>query len=491
MTRTFTLAASSLTALAVAACASDKIEIRQIASPIQQGDMAVADRLAEAAGQMRLGNIGLALESYRKALRTSPTSVGAHAGIARAYDQMGRFDLSMNHYQQALALRPDEPRLYRMLAASLKRQGRPVDAARVMAEAQTRAAALAAREEALATMASVEAETEAPAPMPAPVAEPEFDQAELTAERERVLAAAHARPDFAAEAIEAREALAAAEKALASLPERPVEFLGPPSRPELVAGSLAVVPEPLRASGVTVRLPAAAARPMPQRVAAPARVMANAPKAPGVRTKVVSGSLVTETVEFAPQRIAAPEPDLVAVAAPVAAPGPRLERLSGGEVALVTSADPIWQEPPVVTLASAPERPELPADRPLEIRSDKVALLDMPKVARPLLNPPALTRSAVEPAPVLLVAAGQSTRVAELAREHLDAQGLANVTIDRSPTARRHSILLYPKGRREEALVLARRFGFRIVAQPGPVTEMVLHLGSDAAGFDWQPAVRG
>ena len=39
--------------------------------------------LAEATGQLALGNVGLALEGFRKALREQPNNAEAYAGIAK------------------------------------------------------------------------------------------------------------------------------------------------------------------------------------------------------------------------------------------------------------------------------------------------------------------------------------------------------------------------------------------------------------------------
>ena len=50
--------------------------------------------LADAAAQLALGNVGLALEGFRKALREQPDSADAYAGIANCYEAMGRFDLA-------------------------------------------------------------------------------------------------------------------------------------------------------------------------------------------------------------------------------------------------------------------------------------------------------------------------------------------------------------------------------------------------------------
>ena len=51
--------------------------------------------VAAAAAQLALGNVGLALEGFRKAsIATSPTAPTALAGIGECYEAMGRFDLA-------------------------------------------------------------------------------------------------------------------------------------------------------------------------------------------------------------------------------------------------------------------------------------------------------------------------------------------------------------------------------------------------------------
>lgn len=123
----------ALGAMLLTSCSSG-LEVRPIASPLAQGRQPADFRLAEAAGQLALGNVGLALESYRKALREQPDSVDALLGLATCYERMGRFDLSRRHYEMALALTPAEPQIYAMLADSLELQGKSDEAARVKTE---------------------------------------------------------------------------------------------------------------------------------------------------------------------------------------------------------------------------------------------------------------------------------------------------------------------------------------------------------------------
>lgn len=139
-----------LSAVGLAACAAGDVEVRSIATPLASGSQTADFRLGEGNAQLALGNVGLALEAYRKALREAPASIDAMVGIATCYDRMGRFDLSRKHYEMALAVEPDEPALYAALAHSLQLQGRPSEAARVTAELASRIATPGAVREAVA-----------------------------------------------------------------------------------------------------------------------------------------------------------------------------------------------------------------------------------------------------------------------------------------------------------------------------------------------------
>lgn len=130
-----TIIATTALALVVAACAEPgKLAIRPLPSTLAQGRHPVSFRVAEAAGQFALGNVALALESYRKALREEPMSIDAMVGMAACYDSMGRFDLSRRHYEAALAVAPADTHLLDLLATSLTRQGLTTEADAVRRE---------------------------------------------------------------------------------------------------------------------------------------------------------------------------------------------------------------------------------------------------------------------------------------------------------------------------------------------------------------------
>ena len=116
--------------------------------------------LAEGRAALALGNVGTALEAFRKALREQPESIEALAGIAACYERMGRYDLSRVNYEAALAIAPNNPILLNSLAASLQQQGRYAEAQALRAEAeQTEAAEVAS------AVRSAQADI-APAPTP-------------------------------------------------------------------------------------------------------------------------------------------------------------------------------------------------------------------------------------------------------------------------------------------------------------------------------------
>ena len=135
-----TIPLSCLAALGLVACASG-VEVRSIKQPLADGRQPANVRLAEGHAQLALGNVGLAIEAYRKALREQPDSVDAMNGLAHCYDRMGRSDLSRRYYEMALAVQPANTETYSLLAQSLDAQGQRDEAARVKAELAERVVA--------------------------------------------------------------------------------------------------------------------------------------------------------------------------------------------------------------------------------------------------------------------------------------------------------------------------------------------------------------
>lgn len=129
------------TAIAISSCSGSAIEVRSIKQTLAEGRQPANSRVAEGNGQLALGNVGLAIEAYRKALREEPDSVEAMMGLATCYDRMGRADLSRRHYEMALAVEPSNTDVYSQFARSLDSQGQRDEAARVEAELAARVVA--------------------------------------------------------------------------------------------------------------------------------------------------------------------------------------------------------------------------------------------------------------------------------------------------------------------------------------------------------------
>lgn len=126
---------------ALASCAAQTVEVRPLKSGLSEGQLTATARVAEGSAQLALGNVGLAQEAFRKALRDDPGNVDAMMGLAACYDRMGRPDLSRQQYELALAAQPKDPQIYAQFAQSLVQQGEAKEAARVTAELATIGAA--------------------------------------------------------------------------------------------------------------------------------------------------------------------------------------------------------------------------------------------------------------------------------------------------------------------------------------------------------------
>lgn len=317
-------------AMAVAACTAGagQVQVRALADPAAKLG-AGSERLAEARGQLVLGNVGLAIEGFRAALREQPNSVEAMRGLARAYDAMGRTDLSRQYYEAALAVAPHDTKSLNAFAQSLEGQGEQAQAKEVRSEA----AAIAQK-----------------APLPA----------------------------------------------------------------------IAVAPSPV---SVGARAPA------------------------DLAVAAVGSSI---TIALPPARPAAPPEAKPISRATVAADGPRLQRLSLGEVALLTAGEPAWS--PAVMARTA---------QTTTVRW--VALND--SESRPNIR---------------LLNAARSQGLAARTRAYLLARGWRKIEIGDADAVRETTAVMYPAGRQATGRSLAAQFGLRGgTVQPGQV--IVVLLGRDAA----------
>ena len=128
--------ALSLTAASCAAPAP-QTKIRSIGALPSSGDVAVGE------AELGIGNVALAMETFRKVIRDNPTDVRALTGLALSYQRMGRLDLSRKWLETALAAQPDNPELLNDLADVLDLQGDRDQAASVRAEASVNAKLIA------------------------------------------------------------------------------------------------------------------------------------------------------------------------------------------------------------------------------------------------------------------------------------------------------------------------------------------------------------
>jgi tetratricopeptide (TPR) repeat protein len=306
-------------AVVAASCSSPQqaVEIRATAPASKSVGV------SEAEAHLALGNVALALEGFRKGLREQPNDLRALVGIARSYDRMGRFDVSRKWFETALAAAPADSAILHEFAASLDKQGLPIEAASVRAEAIDRS-------------------------------------------------------------------------------------------------RLASLSEPESSARISAQ--------MPGFEAAPAMALALTPRLP----------------DHVERQMETQRPS-VQKAKPTASPGPRLERLSPGEVALVTRSEPIWNAELVNRSA----------------RSFTYRFVAAPPVAR-LLN------------------AARRQGLAADTRARLLERGWKRIEIGDAPAVREKTLVLYPQSQQAAARRLASQFGFAHL-RPFAGPDIIVLLGRDAA----------
>jgi cytochrome c-type biogenesis protein CcmH/NrfG len=448
----------------VAACGGEqgKLEIRPIKAPLAAGFKAVPFRIAEARTQFALGNVALALEAFRIALREDPNSIDAMTGVAACYDRMARFDLSRRHYEAALAVAPGDPQLLAAFASSLDLQGRVAEAASVRQEIRQRtalaslnaapqpapAAAVAAPVTVMAAPPKPAASTALPPPPVALASRAEPVRQTVRADRPAPAAMApvsQTKPVQTAQAPSVRVAPPVPTAApaigrsvtVALPPARPVAA-APPAPPK-VARAAIVAPAP-----APVQPPPAAPQPMPaveRAIAAtrPAPVASPLPVAPTPRPAVENAVIMARS-----------ERDATKVGGR-AVSGPRIERLSLREVELITVPGPQWR---ALTVARTQ-------------RSATVRFIP-------------LRQAAMRPAGVRVLNAARVDRLAARTRKYLAGRGWRAISIGDAPAVRMRSLILYPADRRRMAEKLSAQFGFAIAQRPG-ARQVTILLGRDAA----------
>ncbi len=430
---------------AAAGCAAspNAVEIRPIADPAAKM-RAGSDGLAEAKGQLALGNVGLALEGFRKVARDYPDRVEAFAGMAACYEAMRRYDLAELKYQAALALVPHSPTLLAKLAVTLDQQGKSDAAAEVRGE--------------LAQLASASAALDQAQPDPAPV----------------IAVASLAPAQTVTVAIPAPQVAASRPMALAGMAKA-----AETPAPAIPAPNLAAAQEVNVLVGVAPKLNAVSvgqlaavinppAEPVPAMIPGPrltdrAKVNVVAGLSPRLNPLPVGELAPVLAMPSEPVPAMMPAPRLNdqarvnAVAGLTSRMGPRLERLSLGEVALLTGAAPAWRGQVV---ARTPQK--------LTVRWVPMAM------------------AAVRPN-IRLLNAARVQGLAARNRSYLLDRGWRKIEIGDATQTRERSVVLYPAMRPMLGRSLAAQFGFR--AQPSNSTEVfVVLLGRDAAGLRAAPS---
>lgn len=441
----------STTVLAVAACGGSEqanLKVRSIPTPLAQGAKPVPFRIAEARGQLALGNVALALEAFRKAAREDPNSTEALAGIATCYDRMGRFDLSRRSYEAALALAPANVELLGAFAQSLQMQGEVAEAARVRDEVALRLAANNAPE-----VPALPQRTPAPVPMPQVVATTAPEAPRVPTTVPMALAApapvlmvqapppevAIPRPTLSASPLTFAEgrAPAKAEVTLPDIAQAKIAYEGPPP-------AQALPPQPVQQAAVgpsvTIKLP-------------PARKL-EASAGPLGPTPVARATIPIAPADLPPL---APYDRPLPKPAVVEERGPRLERLSLGEIALVTAPGPVW-------------------------RTTTVAKTDISAKLRFV----PIREATAYPVRVRLLNAARVDRLAARTRSWLTARGWRGLAIGDARSTRARSMIYYPASQRALAQRLSAQFGFALAPRVTG-TQITVLLGTDAARH---PALR-
>jgi tetratricopeptide (TPR) repeat protein len=498
--------------LAAAACAqTQSVKVRAIADPAAKVRFG-GGLLAEARGQLALGDVGIALETFRTLSREQPENADAYSGIAACYAAMGRYDIARQNYEFALAYAPNDPALLTALASSLDRLGEADRAAQIRLEASRLRAAPAAPVSlaqtvvtplAVPRLSSVTVRLPELSPVAAAptrsmrVADaeqksaPAIGAAQLTPTAVRLSSApvAPTKTELAARveiSIPAQtEALQAVETAIAApqLTPTAVKLSSVPLAPngaELSSNVdvlIPVPPEALLAPEPLIAPPRLT--PVPVKLGSVRFAPGDAQLASNVEIAIPATRKISEdSTPLAEKRQPAIAADRAreAVAAqvePQANSGPYLQRLSSGEVSLVTN------RAPVRVAHSTPRLPEAP----LTGRTDVVT--NSPLRSQPRLASAAAVRWVpLKYAPawgtIQLLNAARTDSLAARMRVALLDRGWRKIRIGNARKARQHSLVLYASARSAVARRLAAHFGCKAV-RTDRVQNVVVLLGRDVA----------
>ena len=483
--------------LAAAACVqTQSVKVRPIADPAAKVRFS-GGLLGEARGQLVLGDVGIALETFRTLSRQQPENPDAYAGIAACYAAMGRYDIARQNYEFALAYAPNDPELLTALASSLDRLGQADQAAQIRLEAarlRTGPAVPVAVAQTSVTPLAVPRVSSVTVKLPAPSTAPDARPRQAIVEQNAV-------PEIAA------PQLSAPEVRLSSAPLKPkwIELasnveMATPAPPETVQAPAPAIAAP-ETTPRAVKLSSTAFAPDKTEMAANARVSIPVPveallaPAPEIATPQLTPATVNlGPVPFAPEKrlfasnveiaipatvaekrepamaVEKPREAVIAQVDPPVESGPRLERVSSHEVSLVTS--------PVRVTHSWPRLPEpaLPGRTDVAMNSRPVRAEPRFASATPVRWVP--LKYAPAQATIQLLNAARTESLAARTRVALLDRGWHKIRIGNARKVRQHSLVLYASARWAVAHRLAVRFGCKAV-RTDRVQNVVVLLGRD------------
>ncbi|RDV01688.1 hypothetical protein DXH95_15515 [Sphingorhabdus pulchriflava] len=118
-----TIGLSSIVAGCSAFQPQAELNIRAVDSQQLTGD--ATNPLAEGRAKLAFGQNGLAISAFRAALREQPENAEAYNGLGIAYDRIGRKDLAQRYFELAVAGAPDNAKFNGNLARFFESSGRP------------------------------------------------------------------------------------------------------------------------------------------------------------------------------------------------------------------------------------------------------------------------------------------------------------------------------------------------------------------------------
>ena len=125
--------------LALPGCSGSWFEMDSlIGTPLPAAKLATLTPYERGKEHFQAGLLGLALQSFRKALANSPDSVATLNAVGATYDRLGRFDLAGNYFQRALSIEPKSAQTLNNIGFSYMLQGKLDDAAEYLKRAYAR-----------------------------------------------------------------------------------------------------------------------------------------------------------------------------------------------------------------------------------------------------------------------------------------------------------------------------------------------------------------